>query len=170
METYCCRYSTGRLMRKFSHRGLSIKNNNSKRLKEEKKTPDLITISARENSGEGKFSIRMDSYIPEVWFKIEVGVKGKTEERGRWREKKNLKKQTAKTVKAAGVGVMRRRCWKWKKYGGGRGQLNKCSNKRVRDKYGAKKKKAHRRMKMKEEISSRGLSSKDFLKKELLSA
>lgn len=38
------RYSAGRLMRKFSHRALSSKNNNCKRWK--KKT-DLITMSAR---------------------------------------------------------------------------------------------------------------------------
>lgn len=41
------RYSTGQLMSKFSHRGLSIKNNGCERW-EGKKT-DLITISVRKN-------------------------------------------------------------------------------------------------------------------------
>lgn len=80
------RCSTGRLMRKFSHRGLSIKNNNCKRWK--KKT-DLITISARKK----QFSIRLDSYVP--WGLVQNRGRSVGEDRvnGRWGDKEMKEKQ-----------------------------------------------------------------------------
>lgn len=80
------RYSTGWLMRRFSHRGLSFKNNNSKRWK--KKT-DLITISARKNSHEWPVLNQIGQLHP--WGVVQnrgrsVGTKHRR--KGRWREKK----------------------------------------------------------------------------------
>lgn len=87
------RYSTGWLMRKFSHRGLSIKHNNCNGWKTKKKKTDLITISARKKKVNGQFSIRLDSYIP--WGVVQNRGRHVREDRGkgRWTEKKMKEKK-----------------------------------------------------------------------------